>query len=76
MQVNLEDEMDISSLMEKRETILSTTILLLDRDSRVAIFWTPGLPEGVLSNRPCSCVRVSVCVSVFKYLKRLLISFF
>ena len=28
------------------------------------LFWTPGLPEGVLSNRPCPCVRVSVRVSV------------
>ena len=26
------------------------------------IFWTPGLPEGVLSNCPCPCV----CPSVFK----------
>ena len=25
-------------------------------------FWTPGLPEGVLSNRPCPCVCVRVCV--------------
>ena len=23
-------------------------------------FWTPGLPEGVLSNRPCPLVRWSV----------------
>ena len=28
-------------------------------------FWTPGLPEGVLSNRPCPCV----CLFVFKYLR-------
>ena len=27
-------------------------------------FWTPGLPEGVLSNRPCPCVCVSVCPSL------------
>ena len=33
------------------------------------IFWTPGLPEGVLSNRPCPSVRPSVCVSVLKYLR-------
>ena len=36
-------------------------------------FWTPGLSEGVLSNRPCPCVcpsvRPSVRVSVFKYLR-------
>ena len=40
-------------------------------------YWTPGLPEGVLSNRPCPsvclCVRPSVCpsvrVSVFEYLR-------
>ena len=28
------------------------------------VFWTPGLPEGVLSNRPSPCVCVSMCVSV------------
>ena len=33
------------------------------------IFWTLGLPEGVLSNRPYPCVCVSVCPSVFKYLR-------
>ena len=34
------------------------------------IFWTPGLPVRVLSNRPCGpCVRPSVSVFVFKYLK-------
>ena len=26
------------------------------------LFWTPGLPEGVLSNRPCTCVCQCVCV--------------
>ena len=30
---------------------------------------TPGLPEVVLSNRPCPCVRPCVRVSVFKYLR-------
>ena len=28
--------------------------------------WTPGLPDGVLSNHPCG---PSVCPSVFKYLR-------
>ena len=28
------------------------------------IFWTRGLPEGVLSNRPCPCVCLCVCPSV------------
>ena len=27
-------------------------------------FWTPGLPEGVVSNRPCPLVRPSVGPSV------------
>ena len=27
-------------------------------------FWISGLPEGVLSNRPCPCVSPSMCVSV------------
>ena len=37
------------------------------------LYWTPALPEGVLSNHPWGqcvgvCVGVCVCVSVFKYL--------
>ena len=32
-------------------------------------FWTLGLSEGVLSNRPCPSVCPSVRVSVFKYLR-------
>ena len=32
-------------------------------------FWTPGLPEGVLSNRPCPSIGPSVRPSVFKYLR-------
>ena len=33
-------------------------------------FWTPGLPEGVLSNRPCPLVRLLVRgPSVFRYLR-------
>ena len=32
-------------------------------------FWTQGLPVGVHSNRPCPSVRLSVCLSVFKYLR-------
>ena len=45
------------------------------------IFWTRGLPEGVLSNRPCLCECVCVCVcvcvrlSVFKYLRDCLLVF-
>ena len=31
-------------------------------------YWTPGLPVGVHSNRPCPSVRPSVRLSVFKYL--------
>ena len=33
--------------------------------------WNLGLPEGVLSNRPCPSVTTdqSVCPSVFKYLR-------
>ena len=27
-------------------------------------FWTPSLHEGVLSNRPCPSVGLSVCLSV------------
>ena len=30
---------------------------------------TPGLPDGVDSNRPCPSVSPSVCPSVFKYLE-------
>ena len=33
-------------------------------DVQVSNFWTPGLPDGVHSNRPCP----SVSPSVFKYL--------
>ena len=39
------------------------------------MFWTPGLPEGVLSNRPCPLVRPLVRPwsvrgpSVFRYLR-------
>ena len=32
-----------------------------------SVFWTPGLPVGVHSNRPCLSVRPSVRLSVFKY---------
>ena len=32
-------------------------------------FWTPGLPVGVHSNRPCPSVHPSVRLSVFKYLR-------
>ena len=32
--------------------------------TRISDFWTPGLPIGVHSNRPCPSVRLSV----FKYL--------
>ena len=28
------------------------------------IFWTPGLLEGVRSNRPCPCICVTVCLSL------------
>ena len=31
-------------------------------------FWTPGLPDGVHSNRPCPSVSPLVRPSVFKYL--------
>ena len=46
----------------------------LDLDGLLNLsFWTPGLPEGVLSNHPCLsvCVSVRPCVrpSVFKYLR-------
>ena len=34
------------------------------------IYWTPGLPKGVLCNHPCLwSVRPSVRLSVFKYLR-------
>ena len=34
---------------------------LVEATSRGTIFWTPGLPDGVLSNHPCpSVVRPSV----------------
>ena len=36
-------------------------------------FWTPGKPEGVLSNRPCLCSVVHW--SVFKYLRDRLLVF-
>ena len=32
-------------------------------------FWTLGLPEVVLSNRPCPLVRPSICWFVRKYLR-------
>ena len=35
----------------------------------VCFFWTLDLPEGILSNRPCPCVGVFVCVSIIKYLR-------
>ena len=36
------------------------------------LYWTPGLPGGVLSNHPCPW---SACVSVCKYLKDCLLVF-
>ena len=35
-------------------------------------FLTLGLPEGVLSNRPCPCVCLSACVSFFFFLIKLI----
>ena len=45
-----------------------------ERSISLIPFWTLGLPEGILSNHPCLSVRVSVRVSIFKYLKRQFIS--
>ena len=40
-------------------------LLLHVKVQRLNLFWTPGLPEGVLSNRLCGpCVRPSVCPSL------------
>ena len=50
----------------------SKAYLSFARDSQLiqaGQFWTPGLPEGVLSNSPCPCVCLCVRVSVFRYLR-------
>ena len=38
----------------------------------VTNLWTPGLPDGVLGNRPCPSVRPSVCPSVLPSVLKLL----
>ena len=35
----------------------------------ILIIWTPGLPDGVHSNRPCPSICLSVPLSVFKHLR-------
>ena len=34
----------------------SSEIIQFKTPNGVIVFWTPGLPEGVLSNRPCPSV--------------------
>ena len=50
-----------------------TYVFFYSRFAVFSNFWTPRLPDGVLSNCPClsvgPCVRWSVRPSVFKYLR-------
>ena len=41
-----------------------SVVLAYSSLSGSTLFWTPGLPKGVLSNRPCPCVCLSVCPSL------------
>ena len=73
-------DLEMGSLMTSaRETGLQQLIVPKDAQNLVfsdtkVDFWTPGLPEGVLSNPPCPLVRPSVRWSVrpwsiLKYLR-------
>ena len=53
-------------LFKKWGSLLKGRVLRPSYELRV--FWTPGLPEGVLSNRPCPSVCVFVRPCVCKYL--------
>ena len=63
-------DLEMGSLMTSaRETGLQQLIVPKDAQNLVfsdtkVDFWTPGLPEGVLSNPPCPLVRPSVRWSV------------
>ena len=62
-------ESDIDFTAERMTENLVEVDTSLQLDGRSDTFWTLGLPVGVHSNRPCLSVRLSVHLSVFKYLR-------
>ena len=73
-----EDNDYLNFCMECEETS-ALTVSCCCKIFKLWLLFYSGLPGGFLSNRPCQCVSVSLCVSVSKYLckhlVRLLISF-
>ena len=69
------------SIFEISHLLIRGLIKGLKRDKQFLAFWTPGAPEGVLSNCPCPwsvhpSVHLSVRWSVFKYLSDSSLFFF
>ena len=61
---DIEDDIDLEDLVFESHTQAFEWLQMIMSKSNSDTFWTPGLPEGVLSNRPCPwSVRPSLNIS-------------